>query len=123
MSLLNQQMKSQILFCNKVAADTISKYIQLKQEFDNNKFNQNITNIQLDEMFTTGLKEFKEVNENTNSFIDEALLKNKRTIVQYIIAILLRSTLVDNKEQARLEMHYGLKQEDITKEIERIFSN
>ena len=35
-------------FCNKVAADTISKYNQLKQEFDNNKFYQNITNIQLD---------------------------------------------------------------------------
>ena len=74
-------------------------------------------------MFTTGLKEFKEVNKKNNSFIDEALLKNKRTIVQYIIAILLRSTLVDNKEQSRLEMHYGFKQEDITKEIERIFTN
>ena len=48
---------------------------------------------------------------------------NKRTIVQYKIAILLRSTLVDNKEQARLEMHYGFKQEDITKETERIFTN
>ena len=74
-------------------------------------------------MFTTGLKGIKEVNKKINSFIDEALLKNKRTIVQYIIAILLRSTLVDNKEQARLEMHYGFKQEDITKEIERIFTN
>ena len=112
-----------VKFCNKVAADTISKYNQLKQEFDNSKFNQNITNIQLDEIFTTGLKEFKEVNRKTNSFIDEALLKNKRTIVQYIIAILLRSTLVDNKEQARLEMHYGFKQEDITKKIVRIFTN
>ena len=80
-------------------------------------------NIQLDEMFTTGLKEFKEVNKKTNSFIDEALLKNKGTIVQYIIAILLRSTLVDNKDQERLEKHYGFKQEDITKEIERIFIN
>ena len=123
-------MKSQILlfmlfnkFCNKVAADTISKYNQLKLEIDDNKFNQNITNIQLDEMFTTGLKKFKEVNKKTNSFTDEALLKNKRTVVQYIIAILLRSTLVDNKEQARLEMHYGFKQEDITKEIERIFTS
>ena len=74
-------------------------------------------------MFTTGLKEFKEVNKKTNSFIDGALLKNKRTIVQYIIAIRLRSTLVDNKEQARLEMHYNFKQEDITKELERIFTN
>ena len=73
-------------------------------------------------MFTTGLKEFKEVNKKTNSIIDEALLKNKTTIVQYIIAILLRSTLVDNKEQERLEKHYGFKQEDITKEIERFFT-
>ena len=64
------------------------------------------------------IKEFKEVNKKTNSFIDEALLKKKRAIVQYIIAILLRSTLVDNKEQERLEKHYGFKQEDITKEIE-----
>ena len=117
------EVRNTVKFCNKVAADTISKYNQLKQEFDNNKFLENITNIQLDEMFTTGLKEFKEVNKKTNSFIDEALLKNKRTIVQYIIAILLRSTLVDNKEQARLEMHYGFKQDDITKEIERFFTN
>ena len=78
------EVTNTVKFCYKVAADTISKYNQLKQEFDNNKFNQNITNIQLDEMFTTGLKEFKEVNKKTYSFIDEALLKNKRTIVQYI---------------------------------------
>ena len=31
--------------------------------------------------------------------------------------------LVDNKEKERLEKHYGFKQEDITKEIERIFTN
>ena len=55
--------------------------------------------------------------------IDEALLKNKRTIVQYIIAILLQSSLLDNKEQESLENYYGFKQEDITKEIERIFTN
>ena len=89
-----------VKFCNKIAADTISKYNNLKQEFDNNKFNQNITNLQLDEMFTTRLKEFKEVNKKTNSFIDEALLKNKRTIVQYIIAILygLRYMIIKNKK-------------------------
>ena len=76
------EVRNTVKFCNKVAADTISKYNQLKQEFNNHKFNQNITNIQQDEMLTTGLKDFKEVNEKTNSFIDEALLKNKRTIVQ-----------------------------------------
>ena len=47
--------RNTVKFLNKVAADTISKYNQLKQESDNNKVNQNITNIQLDEMFTTGL--------------------------------------------------------------------
>ena len=72
-------------------------------------------------MLTTGVKEFRTY-KKTNSFIDEALLKNKRTIVQYIIAIILRSTLLDNKEQESLEKHYGFKQEDITK-IERIFTN
>ena len=99
-------------FCNKVAADTISKYNQLKQEFDNIKFNQNITNVHLDDMFTNGLREMEEYNK---SF--------KKVIVQYIIAILLGSALVDKKEQARLEMHYVFKQEDITKEIGRIFTN
>ena len=99
-------------FCNKVAADTISKYNQLKQEIDNNKFNQNITNIHLDDMFTNGLREMKEYNKSLRG-----------VIVQYIISILLRSKLLDNKEQDRFEMHYGFKQEDITKEIESFFTN
>ena len=116
------EVRNTVNFCNKVAADTISKYNQLKQEFDNNKFNQSITNIQLDELFTTGLKQFKEVNKKTNFFIDEALLNNKRTIVQYIFAILLGSTLLDNEDKDRLEMHYGFNQEDITKEIESYFT-
>ena len=103
------EVTNTVKFCNKVAADTISKYNQLKQEFDNNKFNQNITNIHLDDMFTNGLREMKQYNKSL-----------RRVIVQYIIAIILRSTLFDNKEQARLEMHYGFKQEDIMKEIERI---
>ena len=53
-----------VKFCNKVAADTISKYNQLKQEFDNKKFNQNITNIHLEDMFTNGLREMKEKNKS-----------------------------------------------------------
>ena len=73
-------------------------------------------------MFTTGLKEDKEINKKSNSAVDEALIKNKRTIVQYIIAILLQSTLVDNKERARLEMHYDFKKEDIMKDIESYFT-
>ena len=51
---------------------------------DNNKVNQNITSIQLDDMLTSGLKEHKETNTKTNSADDEALMKNKRTVVQYI---------------------------------------
>ena len=35
-------------------------------------------------MFSTSLKKFKEINKKTNSAVDEALIKNKRTIVQYI---------------------------------------
>ena len=37
--------------------------------------------------------------------------------MKYRIAILLESKLADNKEQARLEMHYDFKQEDIKKDI------
>ena len=106
------EVRNTVKFCNKVAADTISKYNQLKQEFDNNKFNQNITNIQLDEMFTNGLREMKEYNKSLRG-----------VIVKYIIAILLQSKLLDNKEKDRLEMHYRFNQEDIMKEIERIFTN
>ena len=106
------EVRNTVKFFNKVAADTISKYNQLKQEFDNNKFNQNITNIQLDEMFTNGLREMKEYNKSLRG-----------VIVQYIIAILLQSKLLDNKEKDRLEMHYSFNQEDIMKEKERIFTN
>ena len=73
-------------------------------------------------MFTTGLKEFDEVKKKTISFIDEALLKNKKIILQFIIAILLESKLLENKEQARLEMHYDFEQENIRKDIECYFT-
>ena len=104
------EVTNTVNFCNKVAADTISKYNQFKQEFDNNKFNQNFFNIHLDDMFTNGLREMKEYNKS---------LRN--VIVQYIIAMLLQRTLVDNKEKARLEMPYVFKQEGIMKEIEEFF--
>ena len=106
------EVTNTVKFCKKVAADIFSKYNQLKQEFDNNKFNQNITYIQLDDMFTNCLREMKEYNKSL-----------RKVIVQYIIAILFQSTLVDNKEKAGLEMHYDFKQEGIMKEIERIFTN
>ena len=63
-------------------------------------------------MFTSGLREIKGYNKSL-----------RKVIVQYIIAILLQSTLDDNKEKTRLEMHYSFKQEDIMEEIERIFTN
>ena len=50
--LINEFFKSTkefadaVNFFNKVASDTISKFNQLKQEFDNNKIIQKITNIQ-----------------------------------------------------------------------------
>ena len=62
-------------------------------------------------MFTNGLREMKEYNKSL-----------RKVIVQNIIALLLQGTLVDNKEQAKLETHYGFKQ-DIMKEIERFFTN
>ena len=63
-------------------------------------------------MFTKVQREMKEYNKSLRG-----------VIVQYIIAILLHSTLVDNKEKPGLEKCYGFKQEDIMKEIERIFTN
>ena len=82
------QVTNIVNFCKKDASDTISKYNQLKQDFGENKFNRNITNIQLDDIFTSGPKEFKENKEKTNSAVDEALLrvKNNSTIYKsYII--------------------------------------
>ena len=94
------------------AADTIFKYNQLKLEIDNNKFNQNNTNIHLDDMFINGLREMKEHKKSL-----------RKVIVQYIVALLLRSKLIENKEQDRVEMHYNFNQEDIMKEIESFFPN
>ena len=33
-----------VQYCKKIASDTIRKYNQLEQEFDNKKFNENISN-------------------------------------------------------------------------------
>ena len=49
--------------------------------------------------------------------IYETALQTRKTIIQYI-AILVESKLVDNKEQARLEVHYDFNHEYIIKEIE-----
>ena len=64
----------------------------------------------------------EEFNKKTNSAVDEALINNEKTLVQYIIAIWLEIKLVDNKEQARLEMNNDYDHEDIMKEIESYFT-
>ena len=75
-----------VKFCNKVAADTISKYNQLNQEFDNKKFNQNITNIHLDDLFTNGLREMKEYNKSLRKVVVKHIISYK---VRYFITITL----------------------------------
>ena len=60
-NLLSYNNKIDILRSN--LTELRKGYNQLKLELDNSKFNQNITNIQLDDMFTTELKEFKEINK------------------------------------------------------------
>ena len=103
-NLLSSNNKTDILSRN--ITELRKGHNQLKQEVDNNKFSQNITKIQLDEMFTTGLEEFKEVNKKTNSFIDEALLREKKEKSTIYKCYILKTTLVDIKERSRLEMHY-----------------
>ena len=81
------EVRNTVKFCNKVAADTISKYNQLKQEFDNNKFNQNITNIHLDEMFTNGLREMKEYNKQYFYKVSYLIIKRKIDLRCIIVLI------------------------------------
>ena len=64
-------------------------------EFDNNKFNQSITNIQLG---YACVDRWRGLRENQTLMM--------KIVIKYIIAIILEIKLVDNKEQARLEMHY-----------------
>ena len=108
---LTEVETNMVHFGNNVSADTISKHNELKLEFDNNKFNQSITNIQLGDACVDRWRGFRE-----NHFL------MMKIVIKYIIAILLESRLVDNKEEARLEMHYDLKQEDIMKDIESYFT-
>ena len=80
-------------------------------EFDKNKCNQSITNIQLGDAC---IDRWRSLRENHTLMM--------KIIIKYIIASFLESKLVDNKQQAKLEMHYDLKQEDIMKDIERYFT-
>ena len=79
-------------------------------EFDNNKFIQLITNTQLGDAC---VDKWRCLRENHISML--------KIVMTYIIAILLESKPVDNKEQANLEMH-DFKQEDILKDIESYFT-
>ena len=100
-----------VLICNKVSADTISKYNEIKVEFDNNQFNQTITNIQLGDACVDRWRGLRE---------NHILMM--KIFIKYIIAILLESKLVDNKEEERLEKRYDFKQEDIMKDNKSYFT-
>ena len=45
-----------------------------------------------------------------------------KMVIKYIIAILLENKPFDNKEQARLEMHFDFNPEDIMKETDSYFT-
>ena len=85
---LNEIETNFVHFCNKVSADTISQNNGLKVELDTNKFNQSITNIQLGDACVDRWRGLKE---------NHILMM--KIVIKYIIAILLESKLVDNKEQ------------------------
>ena len=105
------ELVSIVHFANKISANTFTKYNELKVEFDNNKFNQSITNIQLEDACVDRWRGLRE-----NHIL---MLK---IVIKYIIAMLLESGLVDNREQERLEKYYNFKQEDIMKDIRGYFT-
>ena len=96
-------------FANKISVDTISKYNELKVEFDNNKFNQSITNIQLGDAC---VDRWRGLRKNHILMI--------KIVIKYLIAMLLESGLVDHREQERLEKYYNFK--DIMKDIRGYFT-
>ena len=80
---LTNEVTNTVNFCNKVAGDTLSKYNQLKLDIDNNIFNQNITYIHLDDMFTTGLKEFRKIKKRLILLLMKPLQKLKHSSTIY----------------------------------------
>ena len=106
------EIKTNIVhICNKVSADTISKYNELKVEFDNKKFNQSITIIQLGDACVDRWKGLRE---------NHILMM--KIVIKYITAILLEGRLLDKNDQERLENHYEFKKDDIMKDIESYFT-
>ena len=73
-------------------------------------------------MFTNGLQDFKAENGLTLAKIDETALKTRKTVIQSIMAILLKCKLLENKEQGRLEMQYDFNHEDLMKGIDSHFA-
>ena len=97
--------------CNKVSADTIFKYNELKVEFDNNKFNQSITSIQLGDACVDRWRGLR-----------KSHILMMKIVIKYIMTILLEGRLLDKNDQERLENHYEFKKDDIMKDIESYFT-
>ena len=95
---LTENETNNVHFGIKISADTISKYNELKVEFDNNKFYQAITNFQFGDAC---------VDRWSCLRVNHILLM--KIVIKYIIAIILESKLVDNKEQARIQLHLNKK--------------
>ena len=79
---------------NIISAERIPKYNEFTVDFDSNKFNPAITNIQLGDACVV---RWRGLRENHILMI--------KMVIKYIIAILLENKLIHNKEQARWEMH------------------
>ena len=82
-----------VRFSNNLSADTIFRCNDLKVEFENNKFNQTITNIQLGDAC---VDRWRGLRENHILMI--------KMIIKYIIAILFESKLADNNKQPIKEL-------------------
>ena len=109
-NMLTENETNNVHFGNKVSANTISKYNELEAEVDSNKFNQSITKIQLGDACVDRWRVLRE---------NHILMM--KIVMKYIMAILLENKVVENKEHARLEMHYDFNQEDIMKDFESFF--
>ena len=79
--------------CNKITSDIINKFTQINQEIDDNNFSQNVTNMELDDIFTSGVRESKEDKKSLSQNISQI----GKFIAQYLIAVLLENQLLDNK--------------------------
>ena len=110
-SKLSEIKTNFVHICSKVSAGTISKYKELKVEFDNNKFNQSITNIQLGDACVDRWRGLRE---------NHILMM--KIIIKFIMAILLEGRLLDENDQERPENHYEIKKDDIREDIESYFT-